>query len=328
MRPPEFWSRKDFAAQLAAAAVSPIGWAYGATVAWKRDHGKRHRTRARVVCVGNLTVGGAGKTPVAIAIARAFAVRNAKVVILTRGYAGSISGPLLVDPARHDAHMVGDEALLLADVAPTIVARDRRAGALLAEECGAEVIVMDDGYQNFAIEKDFSLVVVDAEEGFGNGNVVPAGPLREPLSQGLARADAVLLMGNGDPALPDFMGPVLRARLSPFESIAFGGMRAIAFAGIGRPQKFFATLKNIGAELIGTYTYPDHHFFSVDEIARMKAYAHRTDAVLVTTEKDYVRLRVDDRKAVLTLPVRAVFEYPGALECLLDRVQMRELASP
>src|SRR4051812_27834485 len=210
MRAPDFWRERGFAARL----LAPLGTLYGASVAFKARHAKPLDPGIPVVCVGNLTAGGSGKTPVAIAVAEMLRVKGHRPYFLTRGYGGSTRGPALATRG-HSAAIMGDEALLLARTAPTIVARDRAEGAKLAREKGATILVMDDGHQNFALRKDLSLMVVDAETGFGNGFQVPAGPLREPVAQGLARTDAVVLVGEGAPDLAGFHGPVMRARLEP-----------------------------------------------------------------------------------------------------------------
>jgi tetraacyldisaccharide 4'-kinase len=310
MRAPEFWQKRG----LAGALLSPLGQLYGASVAAKARHAKPYRPRARVLCVGNLTTGGSGKTPVALALGRALKARGKRITFLTRGYGGSEAGPVLVSKT-HDAAQVGDEALLLAQVAPTIVARDRAQGARLAEAEGAEIIVMDDGHQNFALAKDVSVVVVDGESGFGNGYMIPAGPLREPVAQGLARADAVVLMQSGAPASPGlqgFNGLVLRARLEP-EGESLRGQRLFAFAGIGRPEKFMASLEQAGATITGSRFFPDHHPYGDAEIAALKA-----QGPLITTEKDYVRLTQAQREGVMVLKVRATFQ--DDVEFLLDRL--------
>ena len=318
MRQPEFWNGRDGAARLALAALAPLSWAYGASVAWKHSHARPYRAHARVICVGNLTAGGTGKTPIVIALARALAERGRCPFILSRGYGGRTRGPVLVDAAQDTAREIGDEPLLLARAAPVVVARDRAAGAAFADAHDAEFIVMDDGHQNFDLAKDLSLVVADAETGFGNGRVLPAGPLREPVAQGLARADAVVLVGDGTPDLKGFAGPVLRARLVPVDVVGLAGKDAVAFAGIGRPDKFFATLRGLGAKLVETIAFPDHHAFSASDIARLKAKAR--GALLVTTEKDFVRLTPQERDGVNFLPVRAAFDDPAAFARLLDSV--------
>jgi tetraacyldisaccharide 4'-kinase len=309
MRAPDFWKTRGPLALL----LAPLGCLYGLSVARKARKAAPYKSSARVVCVGNLTAGGSGKTPVAMAVAEDLIGRGKKVFFLTRGYGGSETGPLLVNGQSADA--VGDEALLLARIAATIVARDRAAGAKLAEAQGAEVIVMDDGHQNFSLAKDLSLVVVDGASGFGNGLMIPAGPLREPVAQGLARADAVIVMNRGEPDLGLFSGPVLRAHLAT-EGDAFRGKRVFAFAGIGRPEKFVETLQAQGAVVTGSQFFADHHPYTPAEIAALRRQA--MDALLVTTEKDYVRLGPGMAAGIESLPVRARFD--AAIVPLLDRV--------
>jgi tetraacyldisaccharide 4'-kinase len=312
MRAPEFWKRRGAAALL----LAPLGSLYGASVAWKARLAKPYRVKARVLCVGNLTAGGSGKTPVALAIGARLKARNNTIAFLTRGYGGSEPGPALVQ-TNSDAAQMGDEALLLANCAPTIVARDRAQGAAFAVAQNAQIIVMDDGHQNFTLAKDLSLVVVDGESGFGNGLMIPAGPLREPVAQGLARADVVVIMGNGNPDLGSYAGPVLRAQLDA-DGEAFRGRRVFAFAGIGRPEKFLASLEQSGAIVTGTQFFDDHHPYRDGEIAALKARAG--NAQLITTEKDLVRLSAGDRAGIAILQVRAAFEDEGALDRLLDRI--------
>jgi tetraacyldisaccharide 4'-kinase len=311
MRAPDFWRRRNSAALL----LAPLGALYGLSVALKARFAKPFDPGLPVICVGNLTAGGSGKTPVAIAIAERLRAKGHKPFFLTRGYGGSERGPAMATRA-HSAAQMGDEALLLTRAAPTIVARDRAAGARLANEKGATVIVMDDGHQNFALRKSLSLVVVDAETGFGNGFQIPAGPLREPVAQGLSRADAVVLIGDGSPDLGNFSGPVLRAHLK-VEGDAFAGKPVFAFAGIGRPEKFVASLEDSGAQVVGSCFFDDHHPYSEDEILQLKAVAG--EAQLVTTEKDFVRLTVAQREGIRMLKAAAVFDDRAALDRLLDR---------
>jgi tetraacyldisaccharide 4'-kinase len=223
---------------------------------------------------------------------------------------------VLVKP-HHNAAIVGDEALLLARTAPTIVARDRAVGAARAAEAQADVLVMDDGHQNFSLAKDLSLVVVDGGGGFQNGMVLPAGPLREPVAQGLKRADAVIIMGDGTPDLRGYAGPVLRARLVPLPH-SFAGRRVFAFAGIGRPRKFFDTLKAVGAIVAGTQDFADHHVYDAQDLQGLRDQAK--GALLVTTEKDLVRIPPGQRGGIAALAVEARFDDPAALAALLAKI--------
>jgi tetraacyldisaccharide 4'-kinase len=318
MLAPEFWDRDDALSRLAVTALTPFGLIYGATVAWKARHANPYRAPVPVICIGNVTAGGTGKTPVAITIARALIARGSKPYFLSRGYGGELAGPVLVSP-EHDAGMVGDEPLLLARVAPTIVSRRRPDGARLAVERGADVIVMDDGHQNFSLAKDLSIVVVDAERGFGNGRILPAGPLRESVRQGLNRADAVILTGEGNPPLGRYQGPELRAHLLPTE-VELAGRRVIAFAGIGRPEKLFGTLRSIGAEIVSAEAFADHHRYTEHEIERLKTQARNQNAQLVTTEKDHARMTQAQREGIDVLTVKAVVTPAEPLERLLDRL--------
>ena len=315
MRAPDFWRNRGTCALL----LAPLGALYGASVAFKARHARPFDPEIPVICVGNLTVGGSGKTPIAIALADLLRAQGHRPYFLTRGYGGSTSGPALASRG-HSAQVMGDEALLLARTAPTIVARDRAAGARMAKDKGATVIVMDDGHQNFSLRKTLSLVVVDGESGFGNGLQIPAGPLREPVAQGLARADAVVVVGEGSPDLQGFRGPVLRAHLAA-DAGAFAGKNVFAFAGIGRPEKFVASLEQGGAHVTGRCFFADHHPYSDAEIAQLKALA--ADAELVTTEKDFVRLSTGQRQGIRLLKVAAIFEDGAAITRLLDSTAPR-----
>ncbi len=308
MRTPDFWKSRGPLALL----LSPLGWFYGLSVAWKARRTRPYTCAVPVICVGNLTAGGSGKTPIAMAVVEALRARGAgDVFFLTRGYGGKAEGPILVSP-RMPISMVGDEALLLARHAPTMMAKNRAAGALFAVKQGAGAVVMDDGHQNFTLKKNLSLVVMDD---LGNGLLIPAGPLRESIAQGLRRADAVVSM-TGD-ALPGFAGPVLRARLVA-DGARFSGKKVFAFAGIGRPEKFIASLKEAGAIVTGTQFFADHHPYSAAEIAALRQRAG--DAMLVTTEKDFVRLDAQMRAGIEVLAVTAVFDEPQLLDSLLARV--------
>lgn len=317
MHPPEFWHRDG----ITPALLGPLGAVYGAA-AWLRERASRPwRAAVPVICVGNLTVGGAGKTPTALALARILRGRGTKIAFLSRGYGGALNGPVQVDPERHTARDVGDEPLLLSACAPTFVSRNRKDGARLAAAKGASAIVMDDGLQNPSLQKDLSLVVVDGGYGFGNGRVLPAGPLREPLARGLARADAFVLIGDDDRNLADPLkahAPVLRARLVPdAEARLLSGRRVLAFAGIGRPEKFFATLRALGATIAEMRAFADHHPYTAEEVAGLLEAARRAGATPVTTAKDWVRVPEDARARVTPVRVELAFDDEKAVEALL-----------
>jgi tetraacyldisaccharide 4'-kinase len=275
-----------------------------------------------VLCVGNLVAGGAGKTPVVLSLAARLGARGRAVHILSRGYGGSLAGPVRVDPARHSAAEVGDEPLLLAQAAPTWVARDRARGGRAAAEAGAALLLLDDGLQNPGIAKDLSLLVVDGGYGFGNGRVLPAGPLRESLAAGLARADAVVLMGDDRAGVGALLGakPVLRARLVAERAGQFAGRPVVAFAGIGRNAKFFDTLAGTGARLVARHGFPDHHRYRAAELDRLGAEAEAAGALLVTTAKDAARLAPAWRARVAVLHVAVAWQDEAMLDALLARI--------
>ena len=271
-RPPRFWWRSERSA--AATALWPVSAVWGAVAGGKMDRAPAFRPPVPVVCVGNFVAGGAGKTPTCITLARLARGRGLKPGFITRGYGGLAKGPLLVDPAVHDAATVGDEPLLLAASAPTVIGGDRVAGAKRLLEEGVTLIVMDDGFQNPSLAKDLSLVCVDAEVGIGNGMVTPSGPLRAPLAVQLRKADALVLIGEGErgEALVRTAAragrQVLRATLKPARVREFRKEPLLAFAGIGRPEKFFASLEAAGATVKRRIPFPDHHRFSEDDAAR------------------------------------------------------------
>lgn len=322
MRPPAFWQRDGVVARL----LSPAGALYDAAGLLRRQLVVPGGAGAPVICVGNATVGGTGKTPVVIDLARRLAARGRAVHLLARGYGARLPGaPLRVNPARHGCREVGDEALLLARAAPTWVARDRLAAARAAVDAGAGVLVMDDGLQNPRMLKDLSLLVVDGATGFGNGRVLPAGPLRESLARAVGRCDAAVVMGRDDAGAGGRLaesGPVLAARLAARETpdAPLRGRRVLAFAGIGRPAKFFETLSDLGAEVVATRAFADHHVFARAELRAILAQAESAGARAVTTEKDAVRLPVWAQAEVSVLPVVVEWRDPDALERLLEPV--------
>ena len=299
MRAPEFWRR----AGIWPALLSPAAGLLRAGALVRRAWVTPYRANLPVVCVGNLVAGGAGKTPLVLNLARQLQVAGRRVAMLSRGYGGRLRGPHRVDPARDNAADVGDEALLLAAAGETWIARDRAAGARAIETGDADLILMDDGYQNPGLIHTVSLLVIDHDQGFGNGRLLPAGPLREPLTAGLARADAVVGYGARPPDLPLADKPYFAARLTARDGNRFAGRRCLAFAGIGRPRKFADTLRACDAEVAGLTAFADHHPYSAADARALIAAARATDAELVTTAKDWVRCPPDLRAASAVLEI-------------------------
>ncbi|MEO3428352.1 tetraacyldisaccharide 4'-kinase [Pelagibius sp. CAU 1746] len=332
MQAPDFWHRDGLLARL----LNPLGGIYHLAGVARRAAARPWQAAVPVICVGNLVAGGAGKTPVALSLLEILKDRGLRPAALTRGYGGAAAGPLRVVPGEHDAADVGDEALLLAAAAPTWVSRDRVAGARAAAEAGADIIVMDDGFQNPSLKKDLSLLVVDAGYGLGNGRVMPAGPLRETAASGLARADALVIVGEGyigetEKNLAKDLA-VLRARLQPKDD-ALRGQRVFAFAGIGRPEKFFETLRGQGAELAGTESFPDHQPYTAATLARLRSAARAAGAQLVTTAKDAARMGAARPGAgapdIAVLDVDLAWDDKEALLRLLERLpELRARTSP
>ncbi|MCA3597165.1 MAG: tetraacyldisaccharide 4'-kinase [Methylobacterium sp.] len=324
MRAPAFWQAEGN--RLAAWLLAPLGWLYGRiTLARLAQPGEP--VAIPVIAIGNFTAGGAGKTPVTRALSEALAARGERPFILSRGYGGSLRGPHRVEPSRDTAAMVGDEPLMLARQGPVIIARDRRAGARMALEQGASVLVLDDALHNPHLAKDFTLAVVDGGAGFGNGFCVPAGPLRAPVGPMLAQTDAVLMIGadRHDIAVELRGRPIFASAIAadPRIAEALRKKRVLAFCGIGRPEKFAETLREIGTEIVRLRAFPDHHAFTESEASALLSEAGKLGATPVTTEKDAMRLaggpaREKLREAAMVLPISV--PLPDELMAAIYRV--------
>jgi tetraacyldisaccharide 4'-kinase len=325
MREPSFWHVRDRRSRASAPTLrlltTPLAALYAAAGARRIARTTPIDAGLPVICVGNLTLGGAGKTPVASEIRRRLVAAGVRAATLSRGYRGEQTGPLQVDPLTHSARDVGDEPLMLAASGESWIAKDRPAGAHAMKNAGVAAIVMDDGHQNPLLRKSLSLVVIDAVDPFGNGFVFPKGPLREPVAAGLSRADAVVLVGDGDAPseLAAFKRPILRARLAPAPAPQPG--LYIAFAGIGRPERFFDSLKaNPGVDLADAVPYPDHHAFQSSDLDFLMKLAAERSARLITTHKDHVRLPPSARADIAVAPVEMRFADGAALDALLAPV--------
>ena len=319
MKAPAFWWKEP---GVFAHLLSPLASLYGA-VAASRMARKGVKAPCPLICVGNFVAGGAGKTPVALALAALLKSQGEKPVFLSRGHGGALSGPVLVDGVKHGPHDVGDEPLLLAAVAPTIVAHDRVAGAIMAAQQGS-VIIMDDGMQNPSLQKDLTIAVIDAGQGIGNGLCLPAGPLRAPLKSQIPVVDLCVSVGGQAPKeiVHAFNDRLMFAQLVPDKerADALKGRTVYAFCGIGRPEKFERTLNGCGVNVTKMESFPDHHPFSRVEIERLLAEARRLHALPVTTAKDHVRIVAaapDLADNIAVLPVTLVFDHEEALMKIL-----------
>jgi tetraacyldisaccharide 4'-kinase len=338
MRDPAFWWIEQ---STVAALLAPLARCYGSVVARHMMRGGGRKAPVPVICVGNFTLGGAGKTPTAIALANLLSGMGHRPFFLSRGYGGRTAGPILID--RQDAIEVGDEPLMLCRHAPTIVARNRPAGAIAAAEGGADAIIMDDGLQNPSLHKDLAIVVVDGRRGVGNGHTFPAGPLRAPLEAQLDHIDAAILVGPPCQAAVRAIDatqrrgvPVYHGDLRPDPKVVakLAGKSVLAFAGIADPEKFFATLEAHGIPAPVRRPFPDHHPYEANEISALLACAERQGLELVTTEKDLARLRGNPAAADLiarseVLPVSLMFRDVSAVEAILHKaMHSRDLAKP
>lgn len=320
MKAPGFWTTGGWPA----VALTPASWLWRLGAGLRRAVTTPYRPAVPLICIGNATVGGAGKTPTVLAVTGDLLARGRRVGLLSRGHGGTLTGPVRVDPARHGAADVGDEPLLLAALAPTVIARDRAAGARLLEQIGVDIIVMDDGLQNPSLAPTLSLLVVDGGAGIGTGRLMPAGPLREPWSDALEKADAVVLIGGDRTGIAGLIAdrrPVLPAVLEPAPSaLTLRTSRVLGFAGIGRPEKFRDTLTGLGAEIVGFEAFDDHHPYRPLEIMELVERAVAKNAIAVTTAKDAVRLPPEARGMVTVVDISLAWQDPAAVTALLDRV--------
>ncbi|MCH7935776.1 MAG: tetraacyldisaccharide 4'-kinase [Proteobacteria bacterium] len=320
MRAPDFWRRGGGPL---GAFLTPLGWGYGLATRLRLAMANPFKASVPILCVGNLVAGGAGKTPVALSLGKRLMDQGRKVHFLSRGYGGSQAGPLRVDPDSHWAVDVGEEALLLAAAAPTWISRDRALGARAAAD-GADIIIMDDGFQNPSVVKDLSLLVVDGGFGFGNGRMIPAGPLREPVAPALGRAGALVVIGEDETGIAsrhDVLAsglPVLKAGVEPGpEAEGLKGNPVVAFAGIGSPEKFFDTLGRIGCDVVAVHAFPDHGPYSAGDIRHLKTEAEERKAALVTTEKDFQRLPENERDGIRVLTITLQWADEASLDAVL-----------
>ncbi|CAN1560345.1 LpxK Tetraacyldisaccharide-1-P 4'-kinase [Paracoccaceae bacterium] len=328
MRAPRFWFSDPDRPGPWARLLAPLGWLYAAGTA-RRLRQTGYVPRVPVICIGNLVAGGAGKTPTTLALAERLTARGLSVHVVSRGFGGSLAGPVQVDPTRHSAAEVGDEPLVLSAMVPVWVARNRAAGVRAAEAAGASIILMDDGFQNPSVTAALSIVVVDASKGFGNGRCIPAGPLREPVPVGLARADLVLAIGDAasQERFAALWGrqinvPLVRAELAPLATgMDWQDSPVLAFAGIADPDRFFATLRGLGAKVLRGEALQDHAPLSEALLRRLDSEARAKGAQLVTTEKDAIRLPPVWRSKVLTLVVRLRFENWVPLDTALAQLR-------
>ncbi|MFD2204374.1 tetraacyldisaccharide 4'-kinase [Kiloniella antarctica] len=337
MRAPDFWKSRGLISTL----FLPCSLFYVLGSYLRQAVTKPVKVSVPVICIGNLSAGGSGKTPITRSVAQTLTKLGFTPHIITRGYGGIEHGPLRVQPNLHKATDVGDEPLMLSSTLPTWVSRDRVKAAQLAIAQGGDILLLDDGFQNPTLFKDLSFIVVDNNLGFGNGRVIPAGPLRETISRGINRADAVVLMGPANeqpnPEVASYLAqpndiPVLRAHVEPLTAAKSAppstsslddikGKSIFAFAAIGYPQKFYATLQQQGAVLVGTKDFPDHHQYTQSDLANIIKAAENSGVDLIyTTEKDYVKIPEDLRDTIHCLPIQAVWDNSKALENLLNKI--------
>ena len=323
MKTPSFWHADGFIPKL----LEPLAQLYKCLSFLERSLRSKTKIDIPVLCIGNLISGGAGKTPIALSIGQILNVKH-NISFLTRGYGGIEAGPIEVNPDEHSSYEVGDEALILSEVGPTWVSRNRTAGAIAAKNAGFEIVIMDDGFQHTSLVKTLSFVIIDGPYGFGNGRLIPAGPLREPIYSGLKRADVIVLVGEVNPSIIELLPnnkPLLRASLVPAEmGTQLSNNNVIGFAGIGRPTKFLETLEKMGLNIIDFVAFPDHYRFRESEIRELYEKATEVDAILVTTFKDIKRVPKSVAHLCQPIGITVVWEDDNEIQQLLDSVILND----
>lgn len=318
MKAPQFWYEPN---TWKAKFLYPLGYFYNLLTLLRGKLAKPQSYSCLTICIGNLNVGGTGKTPTTIALAQHFLKKGLQVHVVSRGYKGKFQGTFLVDPQKHKSDEVGDEPLLMSEFTSVWVSNKRKNGIAAAENAGAQIVLLDDGFQDPSFHKDFSLIVVDGEKGFGNKKCMPAGPLRENIAQGFKRADALVIVGQRIYKFDTFPThlKIIHSTLKPIETgMNWKEGKYLAFAGIADPSKFFKTLRSLGANLIDCVALSDHQNLDGQVLKRLERKANSAHAQLVTTEKDAVRLSNTYRKKVLSLPVRIEFDDKNELENLFN----------
>jgi tetraacyldisaccharide 4'-kinase len=318
LTPPKFWEERDSCIPY---LLEPLSWLYRGGCALHKLISRPYLASVPVISIGNFVLGGAGKTPVTLVIAQKLKTMGYKPHIISRGYGGSLSGPICVDLSQHQYHQVGDEPLLLARCAPTWVSRHRRAAVPLAIDAGADILLLDDAHQNHTIRKDLSFVVVNGSQGFGNGRVFPAGPLRQTIQSGLKETTAIIFIKQDKESLPEPLSKlpcaVIGAKVVPIHPKPCA---VFAFAGIGYPEKFRQTLIAAGYDVKGFTSFPDHYPYTDEDLRKLRMRARCEQATLITTEKDFLRIPASCNTHILTLPIGLEFQPSIALEALLKEL--------
>lgn len=315
MKTPEFWTKQSFLSDI----LQPLSTIYAAATAWRLKSHTPYKSEYPVICIGNLTAGGTGKTPVSLSIAEMLQNMGKNPYFISRGYGGSLHN-IVVNPTVHTPQQVGDEPLLLAEAAPAVINSDRAAAAKLAINNGADCLVMDDGFQNPTLHKDISFLVFDGNYGIGNGRVIPAGPLREPFTEGIKRAQAVIILGDDKHSvakqtdLPVFYGKIKE------EQPKITNRNIVAFCGIGHPEKFFASLNKCGFNLVKTFNFPDHHFYTRAELSSLIEFAQKNNLDIYTTSKDFIKILPELRPHFKVLNIKISWQDEAALQNFLAQL--------